>query len=293
MNGEYVIVTSSVEIWSWPYREQVENAFEDTPVSTKTANVFLLEDLNNRLGVSAEAKQSTKEQEYLTAFCCGLSKVCIGTNTNNLLLFTFPDFNPICKLVLKACARSLRMNCVETSVAIIGDNGLLSIVDLLTSCQSVSKHKTPIVREVIAQGVWNAMWSKEESNVLAVMEKTQLTILRDLQVEERYPSSSYLCRFSNLEVETLDIEEIIRKKDRFSFELFKTLKKYKTKQLKVVEELLGDSKFVEAWTSAEQSSSEILWNMIGEAGLLRQEFAFAEKAFLKSSLLHFSKCNDP
>eukprot|EP00210_Caulerpa_lentillifera_P005769 g5516.t1 len=281
MNGDSVIVTSSSEIWCWEYREQVERAFEDGPVAAKSARTISLNKLNTQFKFSSKTKDSVEQIELITAISCGDSKLCIGTNSNTLVFCTLPELHLICTHQMKDSAQRISMNCNEASVAVISDNGTLNILTLHTSNSFQTSNLQWRAKEVFPQGVWDLMWSKEDPSVLAVMEKSQMIILRDFIVEERHPSVSYLCHFSDLKVETVDIDKIMLKSVPSKFELSKIIKSYETKQLKEIKELLDGSKFDQACKIAEEHYIEVLWNMIGEAGLIHREYTVAEKAFLR------------
>jgi hypothetical protein len=48
--------------------------------------------------------------------------------------------------------------------------------------------------------VWNMKWADDNPDLLAVMEKTRMYILRGTDPEEPVSSSAYLCSFHDLQV---------------------------------------------------------------------------------------------
>lgn len=47
-------------------------------------------------------------------------------------------------------------------------------------------------------------WADDNAELFAMMERSYMYIFRDLDPEEPIPSSSYICNFSNLQVQAQD-----------------------------------------------------------------------------------------
>jgi WD repeat-containing protein 35 len=47
------------------------------------------------------------------------------------------------------------------------------------------------------------LWSKDNPNLFALMEKNRMYVLRDMVAEEPVLSSGYLCDFSDLEINVI------------------------------------------------------------------------------------------
>jgi hypothetical protein len=48
--------------------------------------------------------------------------------------------------------------------------------------------------------VWNMKWADDNCDLLAIMEKSRMYILRGTELEEPVPCTAYLCRFHALQV---------------------------------------------------------------------------------------------
>ena len=51
--------------------------------------------------------------------------------------------------------------------------------------------------------VWNMKWADDNTDLLAIMEKFRMYILRGTELEEPVPCTAYLCRFHALQVRIL------------------------------------------------------------------------------------------
>jgi hypothetical protein len=59
--------------------------------------------------------------------------------------------------------------------------------------------------------VWDVRWATDDALVLAVMEKTKLYIVRDLDVEAPIVTSHYPVSFANLEATMVNLDAIMKK----------------------------------------------------------------------------------
>jgi WD repeat-containing protein 35 len=58
--------------------------------------------------------------------------------------------------------------------------------------------------------VWDMKWSDDNPELFAMMEKARMYIMRGLDPEEPVQSSGCLCNFSDLEIESAQIDEIMK-----------------------------------------------------------------------------------
>jgi hypothetical protein len=70
---------------------------------------------------------------------------------------------------------------------------------------------------VLKTDVSDVAWAQDDSNMLAVMEKTKLTILQGTEAEEPIRTGNYLVGFSNLEIATVDLVALMSKPEVHTF----------------------------------------------------------------------------
>ena len=62
----------------------------------------------------------------------------------------------------------------------------------------------------LPQDVWDLRWADDNPNLFAMMERAYMYIFRDLDPEEPIASNAYISHFSNLQVESVALDEIMR-----------------------------------------------------------------------------------
>lgn len=58
--------------------------------------------------------------------------------------------------------------------------------------------------------VWSLVWSSDNPSLCALMEKNRLFVLRDFEPEEPVLSAGYLCDFTDLEVKSVLLDDILK-----------------------------------------------------------------------------------
>ena len=53
-------------------------------------------------------------------------------------------------------------------------------------------------------------WASDNPDLIAIMEKTRMYILRGLQPEEPVLSNAYICAFKDLQIQSVLIDEVIQ-----------------------------------------------------------------------------------
>jgi WD repeat-containing protein 35 len=55
---------------------------------------------------------------------------------------------------------------------------------------------------------WDMMWAKDNPELLAMMEKSRMYVFRGTSPEEPVQSSCYLCKFENLSITAVLLDEV-------------------------------------------------------------------------------------
>lgn len=58
--------------------------------------------------------------------------------------------------------------------------------------------------------VWSVIWSSDNPDMCALMEKNRMFVMRNFKQEEPVLSSGYLCHFSDLEVKAAMLDDILK-----------------------------------------------------------------------------------
>lgn len=165
-------------------------------------------------------------------------------------------------------------------IAIIDNNGILSFFDM--ESRDTPGGQIGKVMDFEKKDVWNVMWSEDLPDQVAYIERGKLTILKNFEPEEPYVINGYICKFKDLLVTLINLEEISKGPstlvDTSPSELIKDyesslLLKAKSK-LNSKNELKEGAKFIE------ENPHPQLWKLLAEKALNLLEFSIAEKAFV-------------
>lgn len=110
-------------------------------------------------------------------------------------------------MICRTRPQQLKLNCDSTKFSIIDINGVLSFYDMTdeTAGAGVGTH-LPLERKE----VWSVVWSSDNPSLCALMEKNRLFVLRDFEPEEPVLSAGYLCDFTDLEVKSVLLDDILK-----------------------------------------------------------------------------------
>jgi WD repeat-containing protein 35 len=129
--------------------------------------------------------------------------------------------------------------------------------------------------------VWSIVWSSDNPNLCALMEKNRLFILNNFEPEEPILSAGYLCDFTDLEVKSVLLDEILKDPEEIKSidEMFVS---YEQKNLRDAREMLTTVTLKDTVDFVEKNSHKRLWKLITEASLDKLNYGVAERAFVKN-----------
>ena len=170
------------------------------------------------------------------------------------------------------------MNCDGSKFSIIDINGIVSFYDLKndTDGSGVGQHLSIEKKEV-----WSIIWSVDNPTICAMMEKNRLIVMKDFEAEEPILSAGYLCDFTDLEVKSVLLDEILKDPEEIKqiSEMFVTCEQ---KFLRETREILTSASLKDAVDFVEKNSHPRLWKLITEASLDKFNYGVAERAFVKN-----------
>merc|ERR1719316_2107805 len=127
--------------------------------------------------------------------------------------------------------------------------------------------------------VWNMRWASDNPDLLAIMEKTRMYIVRGGQPEEPVLSNAYICAFKDLQIQSVLIDEVIQNPENPRKEV---LLDFETKSLRDTRDILTKvSNLKDAFNYVDANPHPRLWRLLAEAALDQLDFSVAEKAFVR------------
>lgn len=173
------------------------------------------------------------------------------------------------------------MDC--TKFAIIDINGVLSFFDM-EQCPPNSKvpgyHHPQEKKEV-----WSVIWSTDNKDVCALMEKNRLYVMRNMNPEEPVLSPGYLCDFTDLEVKAVLLDDVLKAPEDIK-NIKEMVVKYECRTLRDTRDHLTTMSLKDAVDFVDQNQHPRLWKLICEAALDKLDFQIAEKAFVQLEDYH-------
>ena len=173
--------------------------------------------------------------------------------------------------------QKIAVNCDATRISLIDVTGILYFFDLERNDPEKGKRAGELVK-FERKDVWDLIWAEDNADMCALMEKTRMLVFRNLDPEEPVASSGYLCRFNDLEVTTVQLDEVLIRPDRPHPKLVAQLE---SKAMRDTKEILENTGLKEAQEFVEENPHPRLWRLIGEAALEMLETEVAETAFVR------------
>lgn len=173
----------------------------------------------------------------------------------------------------------IAVNCDCSRISLIDVTGVLYFFDLeKTNDDGQTEKKGGELVKFERKDVWDLIWATDNADMCALMEKTRMLVFRNLDPEEPVASSGYLCKFTDLEVTTVQLDEVMIRPDRPPVRL---VAKLESKAMRDTKEILENTGLDEAVTFVEANPHPRLWRLIGEAALDMLETEVAETAFVR------------
>ena len=113
------------------------------------------------------------------------------------------------------------------------------------------------------------------------MEKNRLFVLRDFEPEEPILSAGYLCDFTDLEVKSVLLDDILKEPEEIK-NIQDMFIDFEAKSLRDTRDLLTTVSLKEAVDFVEQNPHRRLWKLVNEAALDKLNFSLAERAMVKN-----------
>lgn len=121
-------------------------------------------------------------------------------------------------------------------------------------------------------------WSIDSSDHVAIMEKTRLYVLRGTDPEEPLLSSGYLCEFRDLEIKSVQLDDIMQSPANPRLE---SLVCFEARILRDTRSLIDTASLSDAYQFVEENPHPRMWRILAETSLRQQNFALADKAFVR------------
>ncbi|KAF6214979.1 hypothetical protein GE061_009727 [Apolygus lucorum] len=177
---------------------------------------------------------------------------------HQILLFYVKEFQPVYPV---------------SRLSVIDSTGVLTLLDPETGGGDAGRTER--------RDVWDMMWAADNPDLIAIMEKTRLYIIRGTEPEEPINCSGYICLFQDLEIRTCLLDEVMMAADALNSE--EHIVDLEVKSLRDTRQLLDKVGITEATTFIEENPHPRLWRLLAEAAIKNLDLKTAESAFVRCS----------
>lgn len=207
----------------------------------------------------------------------------MGRASGQVYKYTLPYIQLESKVMLRCRPQQLSMNCDSTKFSIIDINGILSFYDFQAT-DAAQAGRAAITGEHLQterKEVWSMIWSTDNPNMCAIMEKNKLVVLRDFQPEEPVTTAGYLFDFTDLEVKAVLLDDILKDPEEIK-NISEMIVEYEARSLRDTRDFLTTVSLKDAIEFVEKNPHKRLWRLIAENSLDKLNFSIAERAFVKN-----------
>ncbi|XP_050432012.1 WD repeat-containing protein 35 [Adelges cooleyi] len=282
MNGTYVIVASHTSFMTWQYTVPKSHSSSIVNLKRKKVKMFHIDDTPS--GVDELTQESSEFKS--TAFQLGTKDLitCITSNDGILLIgresgalqiYSLPQVGLVERRILPSRPFKLALNSNSKRLAIIDSTGVLSIISINEKSELTN---TEAPSDFQRRDVWTMKWASDDPELLAIMEKTRMYVIRGLNPEEPISTSAYIASFKDLEIQAVMLDEIIQSPENPSLDYVITLE---TKSLRDTRQLLEKVSITEAMKFINDNPHPRLWRLLAEAALQTLDLATSETAFVQ------------
>lgn len=163
-------------------------------------------------------KSLHENQDPICSCTASNNTIIVGRSSGVLLRYNLNPMSLEYKYIVRCRPQKLTLNSNCQRLAIIDVNNVLSLFDLFAKSESGGNGsgKGNGLGQHLAmkkKDCWDIVWSKDNPELFACMEKNKMYIFRGEQPEEPVQSSAYICCFNDLEIKAVQLDEIMMNPD--------------------------------------------------------------------------------
>nr|CAD7203908.1 unnamed protein product [Timema douglasi] len=234
---------------------------------------------------------STNMQATADPICCltvSENMLIIGRESGTLQRYSLPQVALTNRYNLNCCPYEVAINCNSMCLAVIDVTGILRFLNLEASTSSDDNSNMSLIKNVNnkdlskfeRKDVWAMKWATDNSELIAIMEKTRMYVLKEFEPEEPIVSSGYICSFQDLEIRAVLLDEIMQNPER---PLAEHILDLEVKSLRDTRDLLVKVGISEATAFVEEHFHPRLWRLLAEAALQNLDLEAAEASYVRCS----------
>ncbi|KAK9804414.1 hypothetical protein WJX72_011599 [[Myrmecia] bisecta] len=283
MSPTFVVSASASAVYMWQYSTDgrkltTEMKGDARKGSDERERVLRIDDTSASPDTSlfswkASSASAAPTNDPIAAVCTSDAWLLVGRQSGTLHRYTLPGLTLAGKHQLRCEPERLALNCDASRMAIVDTAGGLSFYDFSPAGAAGGEHLA-----FERKDVWDVVWSSDDPALFAMMEKARMYIFRGLDPEEPVQSSACLCRFHDLEVTAVNMDDVMSSPD--GPEPTAVLQ-FEVRSLRDARKLLETVNLSDASQYIEENAHPRLWRALAEHALSTRNFQAADKAFVR------------
>ncbi|VVC39444.1 WD40-repeat-containing domain,WD repeat protein 35,WD40/YVTN repeat-like-containing [Cinara cedri] len=290
MNGTHVIVSSYTSFMTWQYTVPKSHSTSIINVKRKKVKMFHIDDtpsgVDELTQESLEFKSASFQKEtkdHITCITASDQYLLIGRESCALQKYSLPQVVLVERKILPTKPYKLALNSNSKRLAVIDSTGVLTLIDNTGDNAVKDSYSPEASNSFQRRDVWTMKWASDDPELLAIMEKTRMYVIRGFNPEEPISTSAYIASFENLEIQAVMLDEIIQSPENPSLDYVVTLE---TKSLRDTRQLLEKVSIGEAIKFINDNPHPRLSRLLAEASLQALDLATSETAFVQCKDYH-------
>ncbi|KAG0617617.1 hypothetical protein M758_4G002900 [Ceratodon purpureus] len=254
-------------------------------VSSQESTFHIDEEFFHKAGKGMRMEDTANAStDKICCMCCSDKFLMVGRESGVLHCYDFLGLRQEGKESLHCRPHAIELNCDSSRLSVIDMSGMLYFYEVQKQPHEVKEKQGATVRHTKKisnferKDVWNIKWADDNPDLLAVMEKARMYILRGTEPEEPVACTAYLCSFHDLQIQAIHLDDVMHQpEDPGGEHVFI----HETKSLRDTQHMLSAVDIQDAYSYVEEHSHPRLWISLANHALETLDLSYAEKAFVR------------
>lgn len=288
MTGTHIVAATYNAVFVWQYTTP-STSFDFAQVTPqlniskeKKDKLFHIDDENpersrfDEININAI---NALTPDPICSICASDKVIVVARESGTIHRYAFPHMELTNRYAVSGEPKRISLNCTSSRLAIINTGGVLTFFDL--EARITDENGQEVIGEQLRferKDVWDMRWADDNPELFSMMEKTRMYIFRNQDPEEPIQCSGYICKFSDLEVTAVLLDEIMKNPDNPNKE---DLIELEVKSLRDTRQLVKTVGMKDAAQFVDDNPHPRLWRLLAEAALEQLDLPVAEHAFVR------------
>jgi WD repeat-containing protein 35 len=254
-------------------------------------------DVDSVHGAQAQAPETYRmimdpSSDPISCICSSDRHLMVARRSGSITRLLLPHLSAENVYQVRGEPFRMELSCLSSKLAVIDAAGVMQVIDLEARAvagegevEDPGGMQAAFGRKIGGdkRDVWDIKWAEDNDDLLCIMEKTKMTVLRGEVAEDPVISSGYLARFRDLEVRAVLLDEILLSPDKPERDF---IVDFETKALRELRDVIGQSGLEVGYNYATKNPHSRLYRILAEQSLEALELTMAEKSFVKIGDYH-------